>query len=216
MKRIVILVLIISFLMIPTAQADNAPMRKLTLQATISGEELDVCFYADLKYENKTTAFESLDFELSYSSEVLELIECVKTENGPESDIIDGSFIMEEVTDEPGRYGLHAASAFGNAGTGLLVHLRFRIIGEGYYGFRLGRDCYYSVYDTAANQSNSYHLPRLDIDAELSAQTRQTEQIPGATSVDSITVKPTTAQKESWFMRLIHSIFGTSCSCGSK
>lgn len=216
MKRIVILVLIVSLMMIPAAQADNAPMRKLTLEATISGDELDVCFYADLKYENETTAFESLDFELSYSSEVLELINSVKDEDGLESDIIDGSFLMEEVVDEPGRYGLHAASAFGYAGTGLLVHLRFRIIGEGYYGFRLARESYYSVYDSAANQSNSYHLPRLDIDAELSTQNRQAEQVQGTESIDSITDKTPTAAKENGFMRFIHSIFGTSCSCGSK
>lgn len=213
MKRIVILILIISLLMIPTAQADSAPMRKLTLEAVVSGEELDVCFYADLNYPNETSAFESLDFELTYSQDVLELIDSVKVDGRPESDIIDGLFIYQEVTDEAGRYGLHAASALGNAGTGLLVHLRFRIIGEGYYGFRLARDGY-SIYDSAAQESTSYHLPRLDIHAELQSQNQQfalPSELPDAASLNS---EPTEAPKENGFMRLIHSIFGSNCSGG--
>ena len=209
MKRLIVLILIISMLMIPTAMADESPMRKLTLEAAVSGEELDVYFYADLSYENATTAFESIDFELTYEKSVLELIESVKKDGGLESDVLDSSFIMEEATDTAGRYGLHAASAFGNAGTGLLLHLRFRIIGEGYYGFRLARDGY-SVYDSAANNSQSYRFPRLDINAELPKN--DTQLI--ASNEKTSSGQQSEQQQENGFMRFLRSIFGTSCSGG--
>lgn len=206
MKRLLILILIISMLMIPTAMADESPMRKLTLEANVSGEELDVYFYADLSYANATTAFESIDFELTYDKNVIELIESVRKDGGLESDVLDSSFIMEEAADTAGRYGLHAASAFGNAGTGLLLHLRFRIIGEGYYGFRLARDGY-SVYDSASNQSQSYRFPRLDINAELTKNDSQLI-VPN----DKTDSEQKSEQQENGFMRFLRSIFGTSCS----
>ena len=131
MKRILILVLILSLLMIPTAQADESPMRKLTLEATVCEGELDVRIYADMVYPNDATAFESVTVFLSYSSEILELIESVKTDKMLESDILDDSFLFQENTAEAGVYKMSAFSAYGNAGTGLLLHLRFRIIGEG-------------------------------------------------------------------------------------
>ena len=211
MKRILILILIISLLMIPTAQADDAPMRKLTLEATVSGEELDVYFYADMSYASATATFESIDFELTYAKDVLELIDSVKTDGVLESDILDGSFLYQEMTDEAGRYGLHAASAFGHAGTGLLLHLRFRLIGEGYYGFRLARDGY-SVYDSATNRSVTYRLPRLDIHLELPTKEPQRDETPKPSAVSS--AQPNTKKDENGFLKFLRSIFGTSCFGG--
>lgn len=215
MKRLVIVLLLISLLVIPTAQAEDAPMRRLKLEATVSGDILDVRVYAEINYPNATSTFESVDFSLSYSQDILELIESVKTEKGLESDILDDSFYMEN-PNETGRYSLSAVSMAGKQGSGLLLHLRFKILGEGYYGFRLVRSlAAYSIYDSAADKSESYQLPRMDIEAEVNGSNAIAD-IP-----DDLLEKPAETlvemkeqPKENGFLRFLRSIFGSSCFGG--
>ena len=224
MKRFLILTLVIAMLMIPTAQAESSPMRRFKLEATVSGEELDVRIYADMTYPNDTTGLDSIDFALSYSTDILELIGSVKEDDRLESDVLDSSFIYEENTSETGRYRMSAMSITGSAGTGLLVRLRFKIIGEGYYGFRLVRDlAEYSVYDSANGTQTSYQLPRLEIDAEITgsssiadatdktAMPQSGENQPAAAQTE--TAAPA-EQTESGFLRFWRSIFGSSCFGG--
>ena len=216
MKRFLLFTLIIALLMIPTAQADESPMRKFKLEATVSGDELDVRIYADLTYQSATVGLESIDFGMSYSQDILELIESVKTGDALESDILNDSFFFEENTTEAGKYRLSAFSITGNAATGLLVHLRFKIIGEGYYGFRLLRDrAEYSVYDSATGTQTSYQLPRMEIDAEVTGTGSIADPVeetkepkPDAQN------EPKEEKTENGFLRFLRSIFGSSCFGG--
>lgn len=216
MKRLLIVLLVLSLLLIlPTAQADAAPMRKLKLEATVSEDVLDVRIYADVNYADGTV-FESIDFGLSYAQDILELIESVKTGEALESDILDGTFYYQENTNETGHYRLSAFSVTGNAASGLLVHLRFRIIGEGYYGFRLIRDlAQYSVYNPATGTQTSYDLPRLDIDVEVTSTAIPDLQEDQKESTSILPTETKTEEtKENGFLRFLRSIFGTSCFGG--
>lgn len=217
MKRLILILLLVTLLLIPTAVADDAPMRKLKLEATVSGDVLDVRIYADMTYPTATAAMDSIDFRLTYASDILELIESVKDGSKLESEILDSSFFFEENTSEAGKYSVSAFSMYGNAGTGLLLHLRFRIIGEGYYGFRLGRDiAQYSLYDSASGTQTSYQLPRMDIDAEVTSSSGITDTVEEKTSATTAPVEPETEQPqtENGFIRFLRSIFGSSCFAG--
>ena len=221
MKRFLVVFLVLAFLIIPISQADDTPMRKLTLEANVSGEssdELDVCIYADITYPNATTAFESLDLELTYSKDVLELIDSVKADGRLESQILDETFLLQEVTSESGRYGLHAATgSLGSTGTGLLVHLRFRIIGQGNYIFRLKREDsagIYSLYDSSTKKSETYHLPRMDIQVEMPTDVYNS-QLTDVIGNDDLKNSGNVQQpKENGFLRFLRSIFGASCFGG--
>ena len=213
MKRALVFVLIL-LLAIPfgASRAEENPMRSLTLKAEIDGDVLDVRFVADMAYPNKTSAFESMDFVLTYSERALELIELVKSGDLPESDMIDNSFITLESIDQKGRFEYHCASALGCRGNGLLLHLRFRILGEEGYGFRMKADGF-SIYDSGADQTTSCRFPILKIDVPMQGST----PLPDLPDPNlEATLPGQHAKKEKgWLAKLMESIFGSSCRCGS-
>lgn len=211
MKRFLICILVFGLILpFAAANADSNPMRSLRLETSTEGDELDVRFYAEMEYPNATTAFESMDFVLTYANDVLELIGLQKDGDAPESDIIDDSFVLQvEKTDQPGRYEFHCASALGNAGSGLLLHLRFRILKEGGYGFRLHREGY-STYDTAADQSQSYLFALL----QASEPVTDTTPLPEPERSESGNELAQETSEKGWFARLLESIFGSSCTGG--
>ena len=212
MKRALVFVLIL-LLAIPfgASRAEENPMRSLTLKAEIDGDVLDVRFVVDMAYPNKTSAFESMDFVLTYSERALELIELVKSGDLLESDMIDNSFITLESIDQKGRFEYHCASALGIRGSGLLLHLRFRIIGEGAYMLRVKSDGY-SIYDSASDRAQSYRFPLLKTDIAPYEDTKLPE-ISDAINETGQTEQPADTEK-GWFAKMIESIFGSSCRCG--
>ena len=208
MKRVIICLLILMLtLPVAAAHAEGNPMQSMRLKCEVDGDVLDAYFYAEIAYASETAAFESMDFVLTYAQDVLELIELVKTGEVAESDIIDSSFMCFESTDTAGRFEYHCASALGHRGSGLLLHLRFRILGEGGYRFRVARDGY-SIYDSASKKSESYRFALLREDQPADAGTPLPE-------IEKPEAQPSDEPKEEgWFMKLIHSIFGSSCRCG--
>ena len=210
MKRVIICLLILMLtLPFAAAHADANPMQSLKLQCEVDGDVLDAYFYAEIAYPSETAAFESMDFVLTYAQDVLELIELVKDGETAESDVIDSSFISFESTDTAGRFEYHCASALGHRGSGLLLHLRFRILSEGGYRFRVMRDGY-SIYDSASKQSVSYRFALL-------TENKLPEETTLLPEIELPEVKPSeTPKEEGWFMKLIHSIFGSSCRCGGE
>ncbi len=212
MKRFLICMLaILLVLPLSAVRADTNPMRSLTLLSEAEGDVLDVRFFAEIDYPSDTAAFESLDFKLTFSKDVLELIEFVKIDGVPESEIIDDSFFGQELTNVSGSFEYHCASAFGHRGSGLLLHLRFRILKEGAYGFRTLRDGY-SIYDASTNQSVSYHLPSLRQDS--AQQNTPLPDVPLPTKKPDASGSEQPEQTKGWFARLIDSIFGSSCTGG--
>lgn len=208
MKRILICILALMLILpFSGALAEDNPMQSLRLETEINGDELDARFYADMAYPSDTVSFESMDFVLTYAKDVLQLIEMVTDGNAPESDIIDSSFVSLESVDVAGRYEYHCASALGSKGSGLLLHLRFRIIGEGTYNIRLQKDGF-SVYEIAEDRSTSYRFPLLKtsyVAEETPVPEPETE-----TPTAELSEKP----DKGWFQKLIESIFGSSCRCG--
>ncbi len=212
MKRILIPILILLLILpLGSSRADDHPMRSLTLKAEREDDVLDVRLIADMVYPNETSTFESMDFVLTYSKDVLELIESVKVDGAPESDMIDSSFIGMENGDKAGRYEYHCASALGIRGSGLLLHLRFRIIGEGAYMLRVKSDGY-SIYDSASDRAQSYRFPLLKTDIAPYEDTKLPE-ISDAINETGQTEQPADTEK-GWFAKMIESIFGSSCRCG--
>ncbi|MBR3038136.1 MAG: hypothetical protein IKI52_05480 [Clostridia bacterium] len=209
MKRVLICLLAL-LLIVPFAasSAEENPMRSLKLTAEADGDLLDVRFDAEIDYPSETAAFESMDFVLTYDQNVLELIELVKIDGVPESDILDSSFIGFEGTETAGRFEYHCASALGHRGSGLLLHLRFRILSGGSYGFRLKREGY-SIYDSATNRSESRMFALLDMNLPVA----DTTPLPEPDLPDIPQHEPPKEEK-GWFARLIDSIFGSSCTGG--
>ena len=213
MKRVLILTLILALILpVGAARADGNPMHSLTLKAEIDGDVLDVRFIAEMAYPNDTTAFESMDFVLTYSKDVLELIELVKDGDSVESEMIDSSFIALESAEQEGRFEYHCASAFGFRGNGLLLHLRFKIIGEGGYGFRLKSEGF-SVYDSAANQATSCRFPLLKTDFPNPEGTPLPES--PESQIEPAKTDRSEEKEKNWFTKLMESIFGSSCRCGN-
>ncbi len=211
MKRVLICLLALLMLApFAFAAADGNPMRTMKLETEKNGDVLDVRFTAEIAYPTDTAAFEPIDFVLTYSAQALELIELVKDGDAPESEIIDSSFIMLESTEQAGRFEYHGASALGHRGSGLLLHLRFRVIGDGGYSFSVKKDGY-SIYDPATNKSESYRFPLLRTDFGQDAQDRT--PLPELKRPDQESAEPV-AEEKGWFARLMESIFGSSCTGG--
>lgn len=209
MKRVLICLLAL-LLAAPfaIAGADTNPMTALKLETEQSGDLLDVRFVADMAYPTETAAFESMDFVLTYASDVLEFVELVKSGEQPESGVLDGSFIGVENAQTAGKFEYHCASALGSRGSGLLLHLRFRVIRDGAYGFHIKRDGY-SIYDSAEHASKSYRFALLSIDVAGTDDVKL-PQIPDPR--EPVVTQP--EPEKGWFSKLIDSIFGSSCTGG--